>query len=125
MLSELDQFYLTKEEPLKGCLLALREIILALDSNISTSWRYKAPFFLYKGKSFCYLWLDKKTREPYIGIIEGNKIDHPLLEKGNRVRMKILRIKPNQDLPIDSIQSILNQALGLCKVTSKQAKKLK
>ena len=33
----------------------------------------------YQQKMFCYLWTDKKTHEPYIGIVEGNKIDHPLL----------------------------------------------
>ena len=111
MIEELDHFYLDQEEPIKGTLLALKDIILALDSDISPAWKYKAPFFLYKGKMFCYLWIDKKTNEPYIGIVEGLRIEHPILEQGNRSKMKILRVNPNQDIPIKEIQFILNKAL--------------
>ncbi len=46
-------------------------------------------------------------------MVEGNKLDHPKLEKGNRSRMKILRINPNKDLPIKIIHSILEDALDL------------
>lgn len=112
MLTEIDHFYLDKEEPLQGTLLALREIILALDADISPAWKYRLPFFLYKGKMFCYLWIDKKTKEPYIGIVEGNRIEHPALEQGNRSRMKILRVESNKDIPKKTIELILNIALG-------------
>ena len=111
MLRDIDNFYLDNEEPIKSTLFALKEIILSLDSNVSTSWKYQAPFFSYKGKMFCYLWIDKKTKEPYIGVVEGNRMEHPLLEQGNRTRMKILRIDPNLDLPLYLIEFILNQAL--------------
>ena len=111
MLGAIDKFYLEKKEPLKSCLLALKEIIINLDENISTAWKYKVPFFCYKGKMFCYLWIDKKTKEPYLGIVEGNRIEHPSLEQGNRKRMKILRVDPNKDFPVETIELILNQAL--------------
>ena len=112
MLGAIDKFYLEKEEPLKSCLLALKEIIINLDENISTAWKYKVPFFCYKGKMFCYLWIDKKTKEPYIGVVEGNRIEHPSLEQGNRKRMKIMRVNPNEDFPVETIELILNQALN-------------
>ena len=112
MQEELDHFYLDQEEPQKGSLLALRDIILSLDKNISPAWKYKAPFFLYKGKMFCYLWIDKKTNEPYIGIVEGNRIEHSLLEQGKRSRMKILRVNTNLDIPINGIIEVLNIALN-------------
>ena len=113
MLRDIDHFYLNLEEPTKSCLLALRENILTIDYNVSSVWKYRTPFFCYQQKIFCYFWVDKKTKEPYIGIVEGNKIEHPLLEQGNRLRVKILRINPNEDLPIDTIHLILNQALDL------------
>ena len=115
MIEALDQFYLEQEEPTKGALLALREIILSLDGHIAPAWKYKAPFFLYKGKMFCYLWIEKKTRLPYIGVVEGRRIEYPLLEQEKRSRMKIFRINPNLDIPIIEIQAILNKALGLYK----------
>ena len=111
MLRDIDNFYLEKEEPIKSTLFALKEIILSLDADISTVWKYRLPFFLYKGKMFCYLWIEKKTNEPYIGVVEGNRIEHPGLEKGNRTRMKIFRVNPCEDIPIEIINLILNQAL--------------
>ena len=113
MHPDLQAYYESKVEPTKSCLLALRKIILALDDNIEDAWKYRMPMFTYKGKMWCYLWTDKKTLEPYIGIVEGSKVDHPSLEKGNRARMSILRINPNEDLSIDTILLILNKALDL------------
>ena len=62
---------------------------------------------------FCYLWTDKKTNEPYILMVEGKHLDHPKLEEGNRSRMKIFRVNPNQDLPIKTIETIFQKALDL------------
>ena len=115
MLTQLDNFYLQKDEPVRGCLLALREIILKQDENISASWKYGMPFFCYKGKMFCYLWVHKKLHQPYIGIVEGSRIDHPLLIIEKRARMKIMLFEANEDLPIETIQDILKQAIGLYK----------
>jgi Domain of unknown function (DU1801) len=48
MLSNIDNFYLQKEEPLQSCLLALKAIILAQDEEITAAWKYGMPFFCYK-----------------------------------------------------------------------------
>ncbi len=112
---ELNSFYLSKEEPVKSCLLALRSMILAQDSLVSETRKYGMPCFCYKKKMFCYLWTDKKTEEPYILFVEGKLLDHPMLEVGSRARMKIFRIDPNIDLPIEEIVFLLNKALDICK----------
>ena len=65
------------------------------------------PFFCYKGKMFCYLWVHKKYDQPYIGIVDGNKIDHPDLLIEKRARMKILLIEPNKNIPQKKIRLIL------------------
>jgi len=111
MLNALDLFYAHQKEPTKSCLLSLKAIILGLDENITAAWKYRMPFFCYKQKMFCYLWTDKKTGEPYIGIVEGKRIEHPLLEQGNRSRMKILRVNPNEDLQREVIEGLLNRFL--------------
>lgn len=107
------KFYLEKNEPNKSCLLTLRDIILDQDANISETKKYGMPCFLYKKKMFCYLWEDKKTQEPYLLMVEGNHLNHPRLEQGNRARMKIFRIDPTQDIPVADIQYVLNSALDL------------
>lgn len=113
MTRDVDQYYLSKDEPNKGCLLALRSIILEQDANITETQKWGMPCFCYKKKIFCYLWTDKKTDQPYILMVEGKHLHHSELEEGNRSRMKILRIDPNDDLDMDLILSILNQALDL------------
>ena len=66
-------------------------------------------------KVFCYLWTDKKTHEPYLLMVEGKHLDHPQLEAGSRSRMKIFRVDPRKDLPMITIDHILQQALNLYK----------
>jgi hypothetical protein len=113
MANTLSQFYLDQEEPNRGCLLALQRIILDCNVHINETQKYGMPCFCYKEKMFCYLWTDKKTKEPYVLMVEGKHIDHPMLEQGNRARMKILRVNPNEDLPLESIQEVLQAALRL------------
>jgi hypothetical protein len=115
MLTQLDNFYLQQDEPVKSCLLALREIILKQDQDVSAAWKYGMPFFCYKGKMFCYLWVHKKYQQPYIGIVEGKRFDHPGLIIEKRSRMKIMLFEADKDLPIETIQAILKQALDLYK----------
>lgn len=113
MLSPLENFYLQQEEPIRGCLIALRDLILQQDRQITAEWKYKLPFFYYQGKMLCYLWVHKKYRQPYIGLVDGNKIDHPDLLVEKRARMKILVIDPEKDLPLETITLLLNKALAL------------
>lgn len=71
--------------------------------------------YCYRNKAFCYLWTDKRTDEPYMLFVEGKYLDHPKLESGKRARMKIFRINPNEDLPITTIELLINKALDLYK----------
>ena len=108
-----ENFYLNKEEPNKSCLLALRDIILNQDDNITETTKYGMPCFCYKHKMFCYLWIDKKTTQPYILFVEGQYLEHQKLEIGNRNRMKIFNINPEKDIPVKTIDLLLNRALDL------------
>jgi hypothetical protein len=113
MQEDLDNFYLSKQEPVKSCLLALKELILAEDPNITTAWKYRMPFFCYKGKMLCYLWVREKTGEPYLGLVDGNKIDHPALLAEKRSRMKIMLFNANKDLPREIVSSLLKQSINI------------
>ena len=113
MIREVDNYYLNNEEPIKSCLLALRCIILEQDTSITETQKWGMPCFCYKKKIFCYLWTDKKTDEPYILMVEGKHLVHPELETGKRSRMKIFRVNPNKDLPLKTIEYILQRSLDL------------
>jgi hypothetical protein len=111
-----DNFYLKQDEPVKSCLFALREIILSQDKEIVKAWKYGMPFFCFRGKMFCYLWVHKKYKQPYIGIVEGNRFNHPALIAEKRSRMKIMLFDPHEDLPIHTINSILQEALNFYRI---------
>ena len=110
-----EDFYFSTEEPNKSCLLALRDIIKKQDAEISETTKYGMPCFCYKKKMFVYLWVDKKTTEPYILFVEGELLNHPDLEKGKRAKMKIFRVNPTKDIPIKNINLLLQSALELYK----------
>jgi hypothetical protein len=115
MIREIDHYFLQKDEPVKSYLLALREYVLAYDQNITEAWKYKMPFYCYHGKMFCYLWVHKKFHQPYIGIVEGKKIQHPKLIQEKRARMKIMLFDPEKDIPVKTLNSIFKEIVSLYK----------
>ncbi len=115
MNADLENFYLQKDEPERGCLLALREMIMSVDPAITHTLKYSMPFFCYQGKMFCYLWMHKTLHQPYLGIVEGKHFDHPLLQAEKRSRMKIMLFDAKADLPVKTIKSIVAQAIDLYK----------
>lgn len=113
MNEALTGFYFQKTEPQQSCLLALRDIILNYHSSIEETLSYGMPLFTYKGKRLCYLWVDKKTQWPYILMVDGDKINHAMLEKGSRSRMKIIVINPQKDIQVEPIYEIFDMAAKL------------
>ncbi|QKJ33183.1 DUF1801 domain-containing protein [Mucilaginibacter mali] len=107
----IDQYYLQKDEPVRSCLQFLREYILKQDANITEAWKYGMPFFCYRGKMCCYLWVHKKYHQPYIGFVEGKRMDHPGLLLEKRARMKIFLIDPEQDMPVDTLAELMKEML--------------
>lgn len=112
-LSALDNYFLKQEEPIKSCLLFLREHILRQDTHLREAWKYGMPFYCYNGKMCCYLWVHKKHKLPYIGFVEGASLQHPDVLQEKRSRMKILLIDPSKDIPMKKINLLLGQMLKL------------
>ncbi|MGZ8511269.1 MAG: DUF1801 domain-containing protein [Chitinophagaceae bacterium] len=112
-LRPIDNWFFQKEEPVKSCLQFLRTHILQQNAGITEAWKYGMPFFCYKGKMFCYLWVHKKYRQPYLGIVEGKKVNHPDLIIEKRARMKILLLDPAKDIPVSKINAILKETMDL------------
>lgn len=115
MLNPLDTYYAKQEEPVKSCLQFLRAYILKADPGITEALKYGMPFFCYKGKMICYLWIHKHLLQPYLGVVDGKLIDHPDLVVEKRARMKILLIDPGKNIPVKKIDVILKEILKLHK----------
>jgi hypothetical protein len=114
-INKLDEFFLQHQEPLQSTLMAIDTILKQQDKNITVAYKYGGPFYHYKGRMFAYLWVDKITKEPYIGFVEGQKINHIKLEIGDRKRIAILRCNTQKDLPVAAIKTITKMALAFYK----------
>jgi len=112
-MSPLENFYITLEEPLQSVFLYYRKFILESDENFTEHWKYKTPFFYYKGKWFCYLSFSKKTNRAYLGFVKGSKMEHSLLKSEGRKMIKIMEIDQNQDIPMALFEEILTLAKKL------------
>jgi len=109
----IDEYFLQKDEPIKSYLHFLRAHILQFNSDITEAWKYGMPFYCYKGKMFCYLWVHKKHLQPYLGIVEGKRLEHPDLIIEKRARMKILLFDAAKDIPVKLVDDILQKAIAL------------
>jgi hypothetical protein len=111
MQSLLDTYYMKQPEPTQGCLLALKDIILNLDPNITQRRKFQIPFFYYKDLQLCYIWVEKK--KPLIGFIE-DKNSYPKKDGIKRKdTFERLYLDPNADIPIKKIISTLKKTIKL------------
>ena len=115
MLRDIDNYFLQHDEQINSCLQALRTYILAKDRNLTEAWRYSMPMYYYKRKMCCYVWIHKKLKLPYVGIVEGSRVNHPDLLAEKRSRMKIILIDPAKDIPLKKLNDIFKQMLALYK----------
>lgn len=113
MLRPIDNYFQQKEEPIKSCLQFLRSFILQRSPAITEAWKYGMPFYCINDKMCCYLWVHKKFKQPYLGIVEGQAIQHPQLIQEKRARMKILLINPDEDIPTELLEGILKKVIAL------------
>jgi Domain of unknown function (DU1801) len=113
MVNALDNFFLGQTEPTKGCLLYLRHFILDSSKHFTEHWKYGLPFYYYKGKPCCYLWHHKKFKMPYLSFVDGNKMNHRDLLLEKRARMKIFLIDAEKDIPVQTLNVLLKEAIAL------------
>jgi hypothetical protein len=112
-MKEIDRFYLDQPEPIRSCLMALRTLVLQYNLKLEPVWKYRLPCFIYQNQIFCYLWVDRKTKQPYIAIGKGVQIDHPDLIQGNRTFVKLFMVNPKEDIPVKKIYQIFDLAMDL------------
>lgn len=106
-MKAVDAYYENLTEPLQGFMMALRQIVLDLNEEVEETWKWSTPFFLYRKRMLCYLWTDKKTGEPYLGISGGDALDHPALVQKHNAKIKKLVFDLEEDIPVETIREVL------------------
>lgn len=111
----IDSYFQKQQEPARSTLIWLRGHIKQQHPELDEVWRYGMPFFDLDGKMFCYLWCASTTSTPYIGFVDGAIMDHPALVQGDRKRIKIFLVDPEQDVPLQELNEVLALAITVRK----------
>ncbi len=111
MLTPLENYYLKQPEPIRECLLAMKEIILHISSKITHERKYQIPFFYYKGKKLCFLWVDRK--KPLLGFVQDRKLQPLVAGVKRRDTIETILLDPAADLPIELVTERLKEIMKL------------
>ena len=96
-LTALDYYYAKQELYTRECLLALKHIIMSIDSEIIAVRKYQIPFFCYKGFNLAFLWVHRK--KILVGFVEDKKITGQRKDK-----VETIEINPMEDIPVLTIR---------------------
>lgn len=110
-MTPLQEFYESFAEPNKSCFLFLRQFILNKTELMDEKYKWRLPFFYYKDKPFCYLWVNKKINMPYVCFVRSLHIERPELKLGDRKQMKALTIDPNKDINTELLAKIMAESM--------------
>jgi hypothetical protein len=111
MITALENYYLKQPEPIQGCLLALKDIILGLNTHITHQRKYQIPFFYYKDKKLCFLWI--KGKKLLLGFVEDKSIYPKVADIKRENRIEMIQINPNEDIPVELILQTLRERIRL------------
>jgi len=111
MNRELENYYLKQPEPIQSCLLALKTIVLNTSPAITHERKFQIPFFCYKGKKLCFLWVNKKRL--LMGFVKDSSV-LPKPETGRRKNeFETMVIDPDKDIPVRLIAALLRRYMKL------------
>lgn len=107
ILNPIDQHYEKQKEPYYSTLHFLRKFILKNNTEITEAFKYGTPFFIYKKKNLAYLWIDKKSKNAYIGFPNGKLVEHKALYGEDKKYVKKYFVNPNEDININEINALI------------------
>ena len=113
MATDLQQYYYKQPEPIQGCLLALKDIILGIDKEILHRRKYQIPFFYYKEKSLGFLWVYRK--KIMVGFVTDKSILPHEQELRPKNKVESILLAPNEDIPVEIITKHFARLIELYK----------
>ncbi|MFK8056416.1 MAG: DUF1801 domain-containing protein [Saprospiraceae bacterium] len=111
-MSPLESFYQDLPEPHGDTLIACRDFVLSLDLGLVPVFKWRTPVFDWSGKNVCYFHYEAKKNRCYIAFSAGRFIECALLRAEGRKSMRFIVLNPDVDLPVESIQSCVEQVVA-------------
>ncbi|MDR2915151.1 MAG: DUF1801 domain-containing protein [Tannerella sp.] len=106
----LNSYYEKQEAMIRECLLALKDIILSVDDNITHVRKYQIPFFCYKEFNLGFLWVRRK--KIIVGFIEDKKLCQPTSGKRRDKIVMMMEINPLEDIAVSIIKQNMRKMMG-------------
>lgn len=113
-MNPVEIYFLNQTEPLQSILLFVRQVILETIPEMEEKYKYKIPFYYYKGKPVCYLNILKEANYVDLGFWDGFKLSnkHQLLKANNRKMVKSLEFNNPKTINIVALQETLLEAVA-------------
>jgi hypothetical protein len=96
-----ESYYLKHSEPIQGCLFALKRLILSADKRIREMRKYQVPFFYFKEKKLCFLWVNRKKL--MLGFVTDKTIFPVVGGYKRKDETEMIQIDPESGLPVGMI----------------------
>ncbi len=111
-------YILNQQENFREILYNLQVVIeKCIPNDLQLLYKWKLPFYYYKGKPFCYFNVSYKNNYVDLGIFNGYELTNTStkLISENRSMMKSLRYYSLEELDNELLVEILEESLLLLK----------
>lgn len=100
-----------EDEYLHATLLVMREIVLKQHPDIVEVFKWKVPYYVYKGHLLYISVLKKKI--PYFSFCHGFQLadEEGLFTGLEKKAVRYLEISPNEDIDIETVEKYIQKAI--------------
>ena len=113
-----ESYILNQPENFREILFNLQVVIeKCIPNNLQLFYKWKLPFYYYKGKPFCYFNVNHKNKYVDLGIVNGFELANTStkLISEKRSKMKSLRYYSLEELDNELLVAVLIESLSLLK----------
>ena len=109
------EYILKQPEPYRSILLHLQMVIEQTIPSLELKYKWKIPFYYYKGKPFCYFNASHKKQYVDVGLVKGKliKVHTEYLVGEKRKKMVSLRYKSMGEVGNQVLIEVLEEAKSL------------
>jgi len=111
MSTDPQHYYSKQPEPIQSCLLALKTLIMASNRELTHERRYQIPFFCFRGKKVCFLWVTRK--KVMVGFVEDSSLQPKVPGIKRKDRFETLLLDAGEDIPVELILERLTEKITL------------
>ena len=110
-----ENYILKQPEPYRTILLQLQLLIEQTIPELELKYKWKIPFYYYKGKPFCYFNASHKKQYVDVGLVKGKLINvhQEYLVGEKRKKMVSLRYTSIDDINAEVLIEVLEKARSL------------